>query len=365
MRRRLPALPIWLKLGLAFLAVAAMAVGGVSLAVQVGVGQVLDAYERRDLAERASTGDQTLARWRDTMVLHANDYGHWDEFWSWMAAPDTQWWATNVSDWLPNQFGYPYVLVYDTHGALVRAEPGSEFLAPLVSQHIVPTLPKGSDLATLAPAGAAFATSQGLVAVGYGPITRTDGSGPARGLYVIGAPLTPDLAQKLQPAGVQGLAFVPRDGAAEQDTYAPRALAEFAQGHGGPLVHFASEAVGHAYLPLQDPTGDVIGVLTVTLDRGGLREVQRFLRRWTLIAAVVILVATVTFGGLVGRSLIRPVRRLQAAVERIVHTWRLTEQVEVGTRDEIGALAQAFNHMAARLRATLVSKRYADGILRS
>jgi methyl-accepting chemotaxis protein len=72
----------------------------------------------------------------------------------------------------------------------------------------------------------------------------------------------------------------------------------------------------------------------------------------TIVAAVIALVLAVGLGYVVTRSVVRPVRRLAGALDRIADG-DLTARVEVRTRDEVGVMAAALNTAADSMYTTV------------
>jgi len=71
-----------------------------------------------------------------------------------------------------------------------------------------------------------------------------------------------------------------------------------------------------------------------------------------------------SFGLLFSRSLSVPIRRLEEVARRI-GSGDLDARVGPRRRDELGELAATFDHMAGKLRRTMVSRDYLDSVLRS
>ncbi|MGF7033871.1 signal transduction histidine kinase [Paenibacillus mucilaginosus] len=91
------------------------------------------------------------------------------------------------------------------------------------------------------------------------------------------------------------------------------------------------------------------GVLVMLEDQRPLGMVTR--RVFPIVLGILLLVLAVTNGGLtylVSRSIIRPLRELKAAAERI-KDGRLEEALELRRRDEIGEVGAAFEEMRQRL----------------
>ena len=69
----------------------------------------------------------------------------------------------------------------------------------------------------------------------------------------------------------------------------------------------------------------------------------------TILIVLAFVAAAVALSVLLARRLVRPIKRLQVAAEAI-GAGAYGERIELDRRDELGALATAFNHMAARVQ---------------
>lgn len=83
---------------------------------------------------------------------------------------------------------------------------------------------------------------------------------------------------------------------------------------------------------------------------------------WITFLSVAVLTGIICV--LLARNITRPVGQLAAAAA-VVAQGDLSQRVDTGSRDEIGQLARAFNHMAENLQKTTVSKNYVDNIIDS
>lgn len=77
------------------------------------------------------------------------------------------------------------------------------------------------------------------------------------------------------------------------------------------------------------------------------------------IAGLAIILLIGMLGMLVARTIARPVNQMKSAVETIIEG-NLNQTVDVHSRDEIGALAQAFNVMTGRLNKTMAELRESE-----
>jgi two-component system NtrC family sensor kinase len=104
-----------------------------------------------------------------------------------------------------------------------------------------------------------------------------------------------------------------------------------------------------AYEPIRDIDGRIIGVLYVgTLERPYLDAANRVMLSFTLIAGACVAVLLVILLFLTTR-IVRPLR-LMALATREIAKGDLDHFVEVDSRDELGALADAFVQMTCHLR---------------
>jgi len=90
----------------------------------------------------------------------------------------------------------------------------------------------------------------------------------------------------------------------------------------------------------------------------GVRTVQRELdtaRRWQTFLALIAASGAVVLGLAIARSIARPLGQLRATAERLAEG-RLESRSGLKSRDEIGVLGRAFDHMAAELQAKTVSR---------
>lgn len=104
----------------------------------------------------------------------------------------------------------------------------------------------------------------------------------------------------------------------------------------------------YAAAPIPDDRGRVLGAVLVTASaEPALAELAPIGRTLLTVSLAALLVAA-GVGWWLARSLTRPVVALTAAV-RDVEAGNLTSRVAVGSQDELGRLAEAFNRMAERL----------------
>ncbi len=103
-----------------------------------------------------------------------------------------------------------------------------------------------------------------------------------------------------------------------------------------------------AYEPIRDETGGIVGMLYVGMLEAPTRRLHdRVVLTYLLIALVSIVLLWVIAQYSTGR-IVRPVRELVAATERISRG-EFDQRVSVSTQDELGALGDSFNRMSEEL----------------
>ncbi|MFJ7734881.1 methyl-accepting chemotaxis protein [Lysinibacillus sp. NPDC097287] len=119
-----------------------------------------------------------------------------------------------------------------------------------------------------------------------------------------------------------------------------------------------AEVVGQPYLtqyqPIKNKKGETIGMLFAGIPSSEISAiVQKMQLKMTAIAIIAAIIAIIA-GTLFIRGIVKPLKRLIVQLETIsAGKGDLTKQLNVSTKDEIGALANAFNAMLATLRTMM------------
>lgn len=109
----------------------------------------------------------------------------------------------------------------------------------------------------------------------------------------------------------------------------------------------ASAETFHA-LPLQGRAGELLGILLVGSPRRELVEMQSFIRQMALVAGGIGIVLALLFSWWAALRVTQPVEQLATAAGQVASgDWNA--RVYVGSSDEIGTLAEAFNQMTRQL----------------
>ncbi|MGO0062128.1 methyl-accepting chemotaxis protein [Brevibacillus fluminis] len=103
-----------------------------------------------------------------------------------------------------------------------------------------------------------------------------------------------------------------------------------------------------AYVPLVDKSGHMIGIVGADFDATAIYQLMAKNKRDLIFITVGILAFTLLLSWLFAHYLVKPLRRLTGAVQE-VRKGNLAVQIEPGSKDEIGILAQAFGAMVSDL----------------
>ena len=198
-----------------------------------------------------------------------------------------------------------------------------------------------------------------LAAVGITPVPR---SGKPRYYLVLGSLLGEDFTDELvQLSGLKARLYyregknyfdlfsTPGETAALKDL-PPRAFRRLEREK---KPYYSEEAEGGKYrglyTPIVDPTGRVEAIMFSGLERRGVQEVlTNRVVLFIFISLLGIIIGLLT-GLLLSRLIVRPLQYLRNGVMQLAGQ-NFNANVPIGSNDELGDLAKAFNAMAARLR---------------
>ncbi len=193
-----------------------------------------------------------------------------------------------------------------------------------------------------------------------------DASYMLQGVVVISVPLDSAFADSVKSAlGTDVIISVgdPRNPAALASTFLDR-LGERETGikvqHGPPKVARGQSVLTTAeigdrgeyafgYTPLTDHQGQVVGAFAVAVDRTSLISAQSAAARSLALGAAGAFAFALGLAGLLSRRISRPLADLHRGSVAIARG-DLDHKLDVASRDEIGDLADAFNHMTRALR---------------
>lgn len=106
------------------------------------------------------------------------------------------------------------------------------------------------------------------------------------------------------------------------------------------------------YAPIRTRDGRAVGILGIDMSGQMVARTQEALRRWRLAVLGLSLAMVGLLGFVIAHWISRPIKLLVQAAQRIGQG-DLASRVPVRSHDEVGMLAQAFNHMAELLSDSL------------
>ena len=116
------------------------------------------------------------------------------------------------------------------------------------------------------------------------------------------------------------------------------------------LSDLREDSVNVTAIPLNDPSGNVLAVLTVAISRSGMIAAQQHIRAIAYGVASAGILLSIAFSLWIAARVSRPIEQLARAAEQVASGDWNTRVPEEG-HDEVSVLAHSFNHMTAQLSA--------------
>ena len=330
-----------------------MILGAVELLVQTRV--LLPSFvelERADahIAMRRISYALDLAL--DRLALSATDWGNWADTYRFVQDHNHAYIDDNVTKVALKQLNVNAMLMVDLDGNLVLASEldlTSErpLDLDLASRKSLPAnFPWRANLRTGQPARGFVQTNRGILMLAASPVLDGTGSGPARGMVMMGRLLS---AAEIKRIGAQAQAQLSMS--AQRSSRVAEQLVE-------------SDEVTHVYRSLDDVYGQPIMTLRVDVPRQITlrgRSAVTYASAYLTAAAVVVLVLLVV---ILNRVILTPLARVTQHAVAIGAGKDLTTRLDSKSEDEIGVLAREFDRMVVRVaesRRELVDQSFQAG----
>lgn len=107
-----------------------------------------------------------------------------------------------------------------------------------------------------------------------------------------------------------------------------------------------------AYTPFYRSDGTVEGIIGIDVSAESIQVAQRAIRDISIIVILIIIPLVTIIGFVLGSLTAQPLEEIAESAERII-AGDFSQEVEVGSQDEIGILAETFNQMSAQLRGLI------------
>lgn len=324
----------------------------IGVAVYFAFAYNLTQIERAELSDAIPQITSAVQVTQSELVRLVTDYGNWDEMHTVVKeqSSSADWFKTNISPEAPTSL---YTL-YQLNLVAIWADVNKE---PLYSVGAVETVKAqlGTQLNTTITSGKPFNT---LVAIGnalYGVAVtqvRTSDNQDPIGLLFIGRQINDRDAEQVkaytgyETALYRGTSLL--GSTSEQGAAAVLANLEQTKLNGQVIFEIGQGDYSTLYYPVNDAAGQNLYTVVLSRPRGAAQAAQSRMFVTLGLAAVAALALAGTLAWLASRAMAAPLGQVVAAAQRIVQG-DFSQRITVGTRDEIGQIAQSFNQMAESL----------------
>ncbi len=292
--------------------------------------------------------DLTLER----LTMSAMDWGNWADVYAFVADHNPQFITANITDITLKQLNVNALLVVDLDGNVVLATgrdlaTGKPLEFDLTSLKKLPaSFPWRGEQLVGHPARGLVRTDRGLMMLGAAPILDGKGSGPARGMIIMGRLLAGAALERIASQAQFRVAMQPPVQGAPVETM----------------------DVGDTVTTVGNTLNDIYGAPIVTLSVDVPREVTLRGKSAVKVAAACLLASAVTVIILLvlvlNRVILNPLGLMTRHAVAMGKGTDLTTRLDLQRRDEMGVLAREFDNMVERVaesRTQLVDQSFQAG----
>ncbi|MHB1037562.1 MAG: CHASE4 domain-containing protein [Pirellulales bacterium] len=294
------------------------------------------------------------------------NFGEWDDAYDFIQTRNPAFVRSSLAPTAFPALKANLIHYYDAEGKLVWGEIRDTLrgaplkLAGLPAAGFPPESPLLRRARTNEPVAGLLAVGDQLLWVASYPIVTSKGEGPVRGTVVFGRLLSKSDEKRLADQVTVNFVLLPRTAGS-----AP-ATAQNASPQDAQIVYDQSQNdVMRASTPLVDILGKPVRWIEATVPRRITAEGRDSVlveQGWTLLVSVILLVAAyVSFGRLV----VYPVQRLVQHVQWIRQSGDLAKQIDIATADEVGMLAEEFNHLLAQIARSRAARHRSESQLKA
>jgi two-component system, NtrC family, sensor kinase len=277
---------------------------------------------------------EALGRVQEHLRGSARDYAFWDDTYEFLRGERPDYVETNINAEALGALNANFFLIADNSGKLIvnegydfsGDEPAPAHLIPLDQAGTGESLQKA--IAGSEPGAGLFATSDGLAAVGFSPVFRSDSSGASPGTLLIGSMIDIELLMnttkvdfRIDPpkTGEAGTALTERRDAIEVSAALP--------GLGGASV------------------GELITTTPRSISKLGQETI------WAAIGLIAVagLMILAALAALLRKIAITRIERMRGHLTQVAATGSLSPMPVDAAGDELSDVAQSFNSMAGQL----------------
>jgi signal transduction histidine kinase/ActR/RegA family two-component response regulator len=310
----------------------AVAIAGVAAAGWFAADALTHRIQRQEGLRTAGRARAAVERRAEAWANIAQEYGYWDQMWSYMDAPRTAaaraWVRENYLDWFPAHYGVTYIGLLDRERrpVMVWSDTAAAASAPAFSTgELLDLIDQELSVAGL------LRTEQGLFLYAGAAVMRTNHvtpGDPRNGYVLLALPVTDSLVAGLAGDLQEHVQFLDASGAT-----------------GRVNRHDSTEV----RVAMVDPLGRPAATLLLRGSSSFLESTERWLRA-VLIAIALIAGFTIVVAWLMARRLVvEPARVIAAQLETMQHRGKLSCIELPGGSAEWVTMASAFNATVSAL----------------
>jgi len=349
--RRFRAFSIRTKFILAFI-INSIFIGSIILILMyIMLNKGLDRIENYYLENEYHSVQSAINNELDILLRNAKDGAYWDDIYNYATAPNDAWAKSNVTDWIPKNFGIDLILIFDVKDNLIYQYGNfEEFQIGMdsSSRPLIKSAVKSKEIRGLS------STSKGLAYVAGSPIMRTDESGPRNGTYLYAKLINKARLEKIKNLTGMDLSIINKIEVVNSTAVGyidrPKSLNDIynnlkdKQSHKF-NIYKPNYQSAFVYSILKDIDGKDIGMLEVIRPRKTIPLVRDFFIQSSIWIFIFVILATLLTILAITGFILKPIGVLKKTIGEIQRTKNTLTRAVVNSEDEIGILAKEFNNM--------------------
>ncbi len=322
-----------------------VAVLGVFLASRTILIKGYVALEKRQMERNLLRALYAVDNVASEVRILASDWAHWDDAYNFIEDQNEEFIRVNLDDATFKATRLNIIAFADNNGEFVYgkfydSKEGSELPFPeSLKSHINRQDKLISQIGEDYVSGL-IKIPEGLMLVSSGPVVKSNGEGPVKGIIIMGRILDQSVSQKVKditqfPAAILDLADSPFN----SDEEGPEFITLEDKGR-GKISGFTK---------IKDIYGSPVAAIRIDMDREVLNEGEKILSYFLLVTFMVGLVAVV--GGIFfqERYVLNQIYNLSRGLKRIREKKDLSQRIEITGKDEIARLSEDVNNMLSSL----------------
>lgn len=287
----------------------------------------------------------------DVLLRNVKDSAKDDGIYNYATSRNEAWIKSNITDWIPKNFGVDLILIFDVKGDLVYQYGNfDEFRINegLSSHTLIKKIIESNETKGL------YFSSKGPAYIASYPIMHTDESGPRNGTYLYGKLLNNSRLEKIKSLTGMDLSIISKGEVISSTAIGyinkPKELNGFYNDLKSKKsqefsIYKPNYQTAFVYSILKDAEGKDIGMLEVIRPRKTIPLARKFFIRSSIWISVSAILAVLFIVLIITGLILKPLNVLKKTIEEIQKTKSTLKRVTIESGDEIGILAKEFNAM--------------------